>query len=181
MLCTVSRAMRVWSGAREGTTAIEFSLLAVPFVYFVVGIIELSLLFVGSSTLQGAVFDAARKIRTGQVQQAEGDDPEDVFREALCAHATLFLDCDAIQYQVEPLDSFADADDEELELDDDGNLVNQPFDPGGSGDIVMIRVVYLYPMLTPVIGEFFSDYPGNKKLITATVVIETEPYEFDDE
>lgn len=167
-----------WCKCQQGVTAIEFALLAVPFVLIVIGIIELALVNTAGFVLQGAVSDAARLIRTGQVQQAEAD-PEDMFFEALCDHAGMLLNCDNLQYTVETLDNFADADD--ADLDENGGLNNQQFDPGSARDIVLIRVVYLYPLLTPLIGEFFSDYPENTKLLMSTIVLETEPYQFDDD
>lgn len=166
-----------WLLSTKGTTAIEFSLLAMPFVIFVIGIIELSLVFLGGAVLNGAVYDAARMIRTGQVQQSA--DPEVAFSEALCDHASLLLDCNQLEYQVETLESFSDAD-LSLQVDEDGHMIQAPFDTGGVSDVVIIRVTYLYPFMTPFIGNLLSDYPGNKKLLMATTVFESEPYQFED-
>lgn len=171
-------SFRKWLHRNDGTTAIEFSLLAVPFVFFVIGIIELSILFLNESMLNGAVYDAARMIRTGQAQQS--GDPETMFADALCDHAGLMLDCNNIEYQVEVLDNF-DSADLEPEVDEDGHMVDTPFDAGGISDIVIVRVLYLYPLMTPFIGRFFSDYPDNRKLLMATTVFETEPYDFEGE
>lgn len=162
----------------DGTAAIEFSLLAVPFIFFVLGIIELSILFLNDAVLNGAVYDAARMIRTGEVQQS--DDPETAFREALCDHASLLMNCNALEYRVETLEAFAQAD-TDLEVDEDGHMNEEDFETGGVSDIVMIRVTYLYPLMTPMIGAFFSDYPNNKKLLMATTVLQAEPYSFEEE
>lgn len=171
--------IRRWWKDTEGATAIEFGLLAVPFVFFVVGIIELALMNAAGFVMQGAVSDAARLIRTGQIQQSEEGNPEDLFYEALCDHAGMMLDCSRLQYTVEPLDAFANA--EDFDLDEEGNLLDTQFDPGGVRDVVMIRTVYRYRLLTPLIGEFFSNYPGNVRLLMSTIVLETEPYEFEEE
>ncbi|HEY8191153.1 MAG TPA: TadE/TadG family type IV pilus assembly protein [Alphaproteobacteria bacterium] len=171
-------SFRSWFQKNEGTTAIEFSLLAVPFVFFVIGIIELSILFLNEALLNGAVYDAARMIRTGQAQQS--DDPEAMFADALCDHAGLLLDCNNIEYQVETLESFDDAE-LEPEVDEDGHIIDTPFDAGEISDIVIVRVLYLYPLMTPFIGRFFSDFPDNRKLLMATTVFETEPYDFEEE
>lgn len=167
-----------WFFSEEGVTAIEFSLLALPFTFFILAIIELSLLFVGQSVLNGAVQDAARMIKTGQAQQDA--DPEEMFRVALCDHASMMLNCANVQYQVERIASFDDAD-LQPELDEDGNMIDTPFEPGESSDVVIIRATYLYPLMTPVIGAFFSDFPGNKKMLMSTIVLEAEPYSFEDE
>lgn len=166
---------RRWKICREGVTAIEFSLLAVPFVFFVIGTIELSIMMAANALLDASVADAARLIRTGQVQQTDSD-PKEMFKEALCDGASVLLDCETIQYSVETIASFGDAN-PAPDVNDDGEMEAPPFDPGGSGDIVLIKTTYLYPLVTPWIGGFFSDYPGNKRLMSSSVVLQTEPYE----
>lgn len=169
---------RRWQDNEDGATAVEFSLVAIPFMFTIIGIIELALMFMASSVLEGAVNDTTRLIRTGQVQNAEDATPEEFFQQALCDSVPAFLDCREFQYQVYTLDSFSEADDTEPEFDEDGNLQDTEFDVGGSNQIVLVRVTYMYQLITPLIGDFFSDFPNNKRLIMATSVFETEPYEF---
>jgi len=163
-----------WRRNQDGSVAIEFALVAIPFVLIVIGIIELSLMFAANALLQGAVQDAGRLIRTGQVQQS--DDPETMFQTALCNHAGILLNCNQLQYHVTTIASFADADMNPA-LDEEGNLSESEFFPGGARDIVLIRTIYLYPIMTPLIGQFLSDFSGNRKLLVSTVALETEPYE----
>lgn len=163
-----------WLKNREGVTAIEFALMAAPFLLILIGIIELSMVYVTNSLLLGGVEDVARQIRTGQLQAAE--DPQEAFNEAFCNMSGVLIDCNAIQYQVQTISTFSSADLSMPEFDDEGKLVDNPFDPGASGSLVMIRVFYFYELMTPLIGQFFSDYPGNRKLMIATVVIQNEPY-----
>ena len=62
-----------WFSGTEGTTAIEFALLAVPFFTLIMGIIEMSIMFATASIFEGATGTAARMIRTGQIQQSSDD------------------------------------------------------------------------------------------------------------
>lgn len=162
----------------DGSTAIEFALLGIPFVFMLIGIIEVSLMFAANSVLQDAASQASRMIRTGQVQRAAS--PEDAFYDEMCRVASVFLTCERIQYEVTTLPGgFSEAEDSLPEFDSEGNLLGQGFDAGGTNDVVMIHVVYHYPMLTPFLGPLFSDTAGSTKLLMSTVVIQTEPYEFD--
>lgn len=161
----------------EGATAIEFAILSIPFVMFLIGIIEISLMIANYSILEASTDSAARMIRTGQVQQGE-EEPVDFFRETLCEEA-IIMDCSRFQFQVTKLDNFTQAQDNIPEFDDEGNLVDQDFEAGDAGDIILIRVTYMYNFFTPFIGQLFSNYGTNKRLMMSTVVMQNEPYQFE--
>lgn len=154
-------------------------MVAVPFVIIMLGILELTLMFASSSLLQGATTEAARTIRTGQVQNAA--DPEDMFRDALCRQAATFMNCDDIQYEVIKIveGDFLSAGDYEAEYDEDGNLVSSGFEPGEVSDVILVRTAYRYPLLTPFMSTALSDGHDGTYLLEATVVFQTEPYEFE--
>lgn len=169
-----------WFKGREGTTAVEFTLVAIPFMLMTIGIIEIALAYTASSLFQGATEAASRLIRTGQIQQSGGD-PETIFRRALCDHAVVLVDCNAIQIEVVhlPSDSFSEAGDYAATFDEDGNLVSRGFDPGGVSDVIMIRAAYRYEFMTPWLAQVLG---GTRKswLLMTTLVLETEPYEFEE-
>lgn len=168
--------IKSWLKSEDAATAVEFSMVAFPFTYLLMGIIELSLMFAAMSTLDAATNTAARLIRTGQVQQTNGD-PEQMFKDQLCAAASVFLDCDDLQYEVIKLDGFSDFDSYPPSFDEEGNLISSGFDPGEVDDVVLIRSAYKYPLMTPLLGSAFADASNNSKLMMSTVVLETEPYD----
>ncbi len=160
----------------EGTTAIEFSLLFIPYFFMMLGVFELSIMYASASLLEGATNAAARLIRTGQLQESV-EDPDVVFRNRLCQYAVALIPCDDVTIEAIPLDSFAAYDDMEPEYDEDGNLVSQGFDAGGSSSRVLVRVAYRYHMLTPLIGNLLAG-PGGSRLFVSTIVLQSEPYDF---
>ena len=166
----------------DGTTAIEFALVAVPFVMLVVAIREIAVTCTANSVMLGATQDAVRAVRTGQVQViSDPDEAESFFREQICNHIPIKLvDCNAIQFTVEVLDAFSEAN-TTAQVDDDGNLADDSLEFGDAEDVVMVNVLYYHPMLTPLMGAILSDSPGNRKLMTATFVFQTEPYLIDDD
>lgn len=165
----------------DGATAVEFALVSVPFIFLLIGIIEMSLMFAASSTLHSGTNEAARMIRTGQAQQTSVGTPEDIFQGELCRAVNTMLNCSLLQYQVMPLDRFADFSQFAAVFDEDGNLEDAGFDAGGSSSVVLIRVAYRYPLLVPFVGNFMSDGPGMTKLFISTVVIQSEPYDIFEE
>ncbi len=166
-----------WIKREDGSTAVEFAMVAIPFIYLLLGIIEMSLMYVGMSTLDSATGQAARLVRTGQAQQSA--DPEQAFKDSLCAAAETFLDCSKIQYEVIKMNGFSDFSSYPVSYDENGNLISQGFDAGSVDDVILIRAVYKYPLMTPLIGSLLSDSAGNTKTFISTVVLETEPYDVD--
>ena len=72
--CTgAARGLQRWSKEQSGATAIEFGMVALPFVLLLFGILSVCLYFFTTFTLENAVWQAARAIRTGQVQQSQGE------------------------------------------------------------------------------------------------------------
>jgi Flp pilus assembly protein TadG len=162
----------------DGVAAIEFALVATPFVFMIIGIIEMALMFTSQSLLEASTTTAARQIRTGQIQQAGGD-MQGTFRTLVCDFADVLIPCDSIQFQVVNIDSFQDAEDfPPPTFDEDGNLEDQTFDPGGASDIVMIRAVYRYPIVTPLMAPVLNNDSNGNRLMMSTIVLQTEPYEF---
>ena len=146
--------------------------IALPLCYFMIGIIEIALMLTTSIVLEGATSDASRLVRTGQVQQA-GADGQSMFEDALCDAMSVLASCDDISYEVAAGNS--------ANFDDDGGFQSQGFDPGGVSDVVLIRAVYDYPLKTPIISDFFGDPGKNTRLMMSTIVLQTEPYDFEDD
>jgi Flp pilus assembly protein TadG len=168
------QAIRNWFKTSEGATAIEFSLLVMPFMLITLGIIELSIMFLSASMVEGATDSAARLIRTGKIQQSAGDQ-ESMFREALCDYATALVDCNDMIVEVISIDSYADYTDPVY--DSDGTMISQGFDPGGSNGKVIVRVAFRYEMVTPIVGHMLNGADGGTQFIS-TIVMQSEPYEF---
>lgn len=170
-----------WWSKKDGATAVEFSLLALPFVVMVIGTIEIALMFTTQSLLDASTATAARMIRTGQIQQTDAGDQEQLFRDTVCDFSALLIPCADIQLQVTDLASFGDADGlPPPTFDEDGNLQGQGFSAGGVSDVVLIRVVYQYSIITPLMQFVLTNRDDGTRLMMSTMVLQTEPYEFED-
>lgn len=173
------KSIKQWRFNRDGSTAVEFALIGIPFIFMVIGIIEMALMFTSQSLLEASTAEAAREVRTGAIQQGDG---EQGFIDALCDFAAVLVPCDEIQYQVVAMDNFGDAEDfPDAEFDEDGNLEDQQFDAGGVSDVVMIRVAYRYPIKTPMMQLMLTNNNDDSRIMLSTIVLQTEPYEFEDD
>lgn len=166
-----------WRKDESGTTAIEFSLLAIPYIFLSIGIIELSIMYASASLLEGATGSAARMVRTGQIQQSSGDQIA-MFEDALCNYTRVIVDCNDIDYEVIVMSDFDDFDDNPANFDGDGNFTSSGVNFGGVSDKILIRTAYSYSMMTPFVGQLLAG-ANNERLFMSTIVLQTEPYEFE--
>lgn len=163
----------------DGSVAVEFALLGLPFFLLIVGLIEISLFFASGVAVEGAANASARILRTGQAQLS--GDPLAAFEDKLCAQVGILVDCANLQYEVIAVDddSFTNLGENVPSFDEDGNLESQGFDPGGSEDVIIVRIAYRHQFLTPFLGNLAGDDTATKSALhMSTVVLRNEPYEF---
>ncbi|MCD8566367.1 MAG: pilus assembly protein [Alphaproteobacteria bacterium] len=160
--------------------AIEFAIVAIPFIYMLVAIIELSLMFTSAALLESATSAAARQIRTGAIQQAAADNAgqEALFRQAFCNNITALIDCNAVQIEAADIGDFSSYNNYLPQYDEDGNFTPQGFNAGEESDVVLIRTVYRYAFMTPFIGQFLGEGGSGMRTFMSTIVLQTEPYKF---
>ena len=173
---SISKIRSFWR-KDDGTTAIEFSLLFIPYLMLTLGIIELAMMYSSASLLEGATNSAARMIRTGQIQQSASADPEQLFRDEICDYARVLIRCSDVEIEVLPMNSFSDVATMQPQYDEDGNFTSQGFDAGGSDDRILVRTSFRYSMMTPLVGTMLSGDDGAIAFMS-TIVLQTEPYEF---
>ena len=173
----VSRiAARMRARARAGSAAVEFAFIAPVFFVFLMGTMEVGIMFLGQFTLQNATTDAARQIRTGQAQL--GAISQTQFRQLVCNEASPILACDAnLQIDVQTYPSFAAANfTNPLKADQTLNPSLNNWAPGTECSIVLVRVFYTWDVVTPLLTPFMVNMAGNKHLLSATVAFRNEPY-----
>lgn len=175
-----SRMLALWPRRTDGAVAIEFALVALPFFAMVIGLLEVSLMYASAVVLEGGTVQAARAIRTGQVQQSAN--PEETFKDLLCARTASVIPCESLRYEVihPPGDTFGDLEGVPPQYDDDGNLESQGFDAGGISDVVVIRTSYRYRFITPMMAPLLSAASDHGVTLLSTVTLRSEPYDFED-
>ena len=159
----------------KGATAVEFALVGVPFFALLMAIFETGLVFYAQTSMDGAMAEAARMIRTGEAQKGGWD--QTVFRNKMCASISGLVDC-SNSLKIEVL-SFPDATAISLPpaLDNNGDLKNNyAFSPGQPNETVVVRVFYAWNLILGIPGIGLSNMNGNKRLLTAAAVFKNEPF-----
>lgn len=158
--------------AKDGVTAVEFAIIAMPFFIAFFAIVELAIFFFSSRYLEDAVFQAGRQIMTGQVQgQANA---ETAFKNALAANLPAWLDPAKVQYDVRVVNQFSDVNLTPPMTNGALDPAKMGFQPGNSGQIVIVRAFYEYPMLGGSLGKGVPKLANGKSLITATTAFRNE-------
>lgn len=77
---------RRWSEDRKGAMAVEFAMVALPFIFTILALFELALILLLSTTLDASTTKVARLIRTGQLQTQGTPATADGFRDQVCSN-----------------------------------------------------------------------------------------------
>jgi hypothetical protein len=158
---------------QEGAAAVEFGLVASPFLLMLFAIMETSIVFFAGQTLETAAADSARLIMTGQAQTQSMSNTD--FKNEVCKKIYGLFKCDASVYvDVRKFPSF-DAVVLPKPLDENGKFVDaMSYQPGEPGEIVAVRLFYQWPVYIPSIQ--LSDMADGKRLLAATAIFRNEPY-----
>ena len=171
------RTVRRFARGEDGAAAIEFGMVAAPFLALMYAIMETALVFFASQTLETAVADSARLIMTGQAQSQSFDAA--AFKNSVCSKISGLFDCSGGLYvDVKTYSSFGSVDNS-APVDANGNLKTSSFGytPGGPGDIVVVRLMYQWPVYASLLGFNLGNMAGNKRLLMATAAFRNEPYQ----
>ncbi len=162
--------LRRFARAQDGAAAVEFAFVAIPFLVLVFAILELGIIFLVSMTLENALANVDRKIRTGEFQSGGGTAAS--YESAVCGQMSwLGAACgSALTVDVRVLPTFADT--ATLATPD---LTKACWDPGGAGSIVLVRAYYKWTIITPLMQSAVAGGNGNR-LVTAAAIFTNEPY-----
>ncbi|MBN9056138.1 MAG: pilus assembly protein TadG [Shinella sp. 65-6] len=171
---------------RDGATAIEFAILAIPFFVILFASLETFAAFMGDQLLASATDTMARKIRTGEIRPglAEKD-----FRKAFCEEIKILMPCSAAEIitpnklllDVRHFNKYADIPQTVPLVDGDLSTKDFKFDPGGKKTINIVRAYYRWDIITDLVRPLLSNIrsaDGSRQnyLMVATVIMQNEDY-----
>jgi Flp pilus assembly protein TadG len=170
---------------RDGATAIEFAILAIPFFTIVFASVETFVAFTGEQLLANATETMARKIRTGEINS---DWKETDYRKAFCEEIKILMPCstselttpDKLYLDVRDFDDYASIPAAVPLVDGDLNSADFKFAPGGKKSINIVRAYYRWDIVTdlvrPLLSSVKSKDGAQNYLMVATAVVQNEDY-----
>ena len=180
---TKPAAVRLYTFAKSfarderGFTAVEFAMVAMPFLMLLFGTIAVGLYFFTTFTLENAVEKAARQIRTGQAQMAGKSTSE--FKNDVCSYAPGYVDCvGKLRVNVTSFSSFGAVATPSC-TDDAGDLIPEPPSgavPGAASEVVLVTVCYEWELAGVLPFLKLGDMNNGSAMIQASTTFKTEPY-----
>ena len=164
----------------SGGSALEFALVAFPLFLLLLAILEVGIVYFANFSLEHAVAQGARLVRTGQVHTPGFN--ANKFKTAVCKNIYSPLTCANLKLDVRSYSSFGGSggagQNLTSPLDSNGNMKsNFSFSPGVGGDIVVVRGFYELDFvgLLPVQIRLDNMNGGNRVLM-ATEAFRNEPF-----
>ena len=130
--------------SEDGTAAVEFALVSIPFFLILFSILEQGFYFLGNRLIDAGVNQIAREVKTRQITAANTSEAQ--FKTALCAKTLMAIfDCNKLSVDVRTIAEFAAP--AAPPVNPDGSLDTSGFGfaPGGRSTINVIRAYYDWP------------------------------------
>jgi Flp pilus assembly protein TadG len=175
-------SLRAFFRCRKGATAVEFALVAAPFMALLVAIIQSALVFFAGRVLDEVTEEASRYIMTGQAQQ--GSITQAGFKTYVCtgtntsALISALFTCSNIMINVQNYADFASASTTSPTLTfNNGNVSNTwSYNTGNPGDIIVVQVMYQWPVVLGPLSMNLANLSNGNRLLVSTAVFKSEPY-----
>ncbi len=165
-----------WPNDR-GAAAVEFALVAMPLITLIFASLQIAALYFFDQALQTGVQKAARQLMTGAAQTSSTTQSQ--FKTTVCNNLPSVFTCGNVMVDVESGSNFSSISTTPLTPTYSGSTVtnNWSYSPGNPGDIVIVRVMYDWPVLGGPLGLGLANQPNSTHLMVATTVFKNEPYQ----
>ncbi|ENN84567.1 putative transmembrane protein [Rhizobium freirei PRF 81] len=187
-------SLREFVRSRDGTAAIEFALLAIPYFLIIFAVIETFVAFTAEQVISNAVDTLSRQIRTGQIT-GDSTKPsymtQQQFRQAFCNQIAVLITCSSTEVatpsslylDVESYTSFASMPttiprQSSTDPYSDLSTTGFAFAPGGAKTLNMVRAYYRWQIITDLMRPYLSNiHPSDGSMPTTYLIVATAAFQ----
>ena len=173
------RPRRRFGRDTRGAAAIEFSMVALPFLVMLLASLQLVIIYFSSQALETFTEDNGRKIMVNLIQQQNLTAAQ--YKAQLCSQLPNLFGCNNFYVDVVSVApsataySTADLSLPALTFDAGGNVTNAwRFNPGNPGYIVVVRMMYQWSVFNLPLGLNLVNQSNGSRLLMATAVFKNE-------
>jgi Flp pilus assembly protein TadG len=167
----------------RGSAAVEFAMVAIPFIGITFALFEIMMIFFVQTTLEAAIAEESRKVKTGQASTGPGINAA-AFKANVCARMMGMIDCNNRLFVM--VENQPSAGSLPSPFTDPTILASPPYTQNTApNSIVVVRGFYMWPLMTPGITNVFkntsssgpnNDLGSNNRLLVATSAFRNEPF-----
>jgi len=169
----------------DGSTAIEFAFLALPFSALLFAIVEIAIIFFISSSLTHTLSESSRSVRLGTFQEGCSDTAES-FKNLICENMVSIGNCqtqltvDLVtpaggQFTTNILPVLPPEDPDTP--NEETAIPPSTYQTSNGDDVVIARARFFHRLVLPGKFTFLANRNGNVRLIQATTAFKNEPFE----
>ncbi len=170
----------------SGVAAVEFAMVGGPFLFMLLAIFDFGIMLVAEYAVEQNVANAARLIRTGQIQLKKNGHTDTIghFKDQVCGNLGAWLDCKNRLYI--DVRNFKDFDDINLPPAQKANgdpsdaiSINAKYEPGAAERVVTVRVYYKWDMFVPGLPKLLDATSASGRsshLLSAAATFRNEPF-----
>ena len=167
---TARRSLKGFWRDHDGATVVEFALVAPLLFLTLFSLVEIGALGMMSSGLDNAVYETARRIRTGR---DDGAATASGFEDQICARlgGNLSKCRDRLTISVQRFDRFSDA---------NAIVTAAPagqFNKGVADDIIVVKADFEWPLMTPFIATAYNRSGPLSVTLGSRTAFKNEPFE----
>jgi Flp pilus assembly protein TadG len=174
----LARKVSRFACTEKGTTAVEFALIAPPFLATLIAILEVTLFLFAQMALQNAAVEAARYFLTGQAQNASPPWTASQIVTKVCP--PVLFNCSNLFISVQNYTSFAGANTSTPSMyNGSGQALTQSgytYDPGTPGEVMVVQLVYAWPVFPAPLGFSLANLQNGTAEIMGVSAFRVEPY-----
>ncbi len=167
-------------GDTGATTAVEFALVAPLVIALILGAMQIAVIYLAQAELENAAEQAARLVLTRQAPVA-GSSGQASFKTAVCDNLPALFSCSGVMVDLEAQTISAKSSDAliltppTLTYGSSGQVSNAwNYNPGSPGQLMILRVMYQWPVVAGPLGLVFSDLANGTLFMSSTQVFQNE-------
>src|SRR5579871_771313 len=163
-------------GDVRATTAVEFALVSPLVIALILGAMQIAVIYLAQAELENAAEQAARVVMTNQAP-ASGSSGQASFATTICGYLPALFSCSNVMVDLQA-QSISPASSDALILTpptltygSGGQVTNTwNYNPGAPGKLMILRVMYQWPVFSGPLGLVFSDLANGTLFMSSTQV-----------
>jgi Flp pilus assembly protein TadG len=168
------RIFRSFIKNRKGSAAIEFAILALPFIVLIFAIVEIAIMFFVDSGLDAALHKTVRQVRVGTAKTGAWNLAK--FKDTVCSELSYSFSCAAnLKVRAVVITNMASV--SKVNPIVSGTLnVTEDFDIGGSGDYVLVQAFMTWDPVLKLYTFAGGRLTDGRYVLGAAELFKNEPF-----